>query len=219
MANGGTDAEDAAETDTAGAYLDSISAGSGKYILDLWEPQARTELVRNENYWGEQPYFDRVIFIHMPEGATQKAALEAGDIDLALDLSPDQVAGLIGKRINRGLPRTEHPNPLHHHEHRRGKEWSLRKPDCFSWPCATPLDYEGYKTLWGGVTPGTNMWVGFFSAFGEDRAFSRDLDKARELLAEAGYPDGLDVELEYPDMVYGGVSFATNGAKDPSGSG
>ena len=75
------------------------------------------------------------------------------------------------------------------------------------------LDYEGYKTLWGGVTPGTNMWVGFFSAFGEDRAFSRDLDKARELLAEAGYPDGLDMDLEYPDMVYGGVSFNTNAQK------
>ena len=212
MANGGTDAEDAAETDTAGAYLDSISAGSGKYILDLWEPQARTELVRNENYWGEQPYFDRVIFIHMPEGATQKAALEAGDIDLALDLSPDQVAGLIG---NESIEVFRGPNTLTHFIIMNTEEEK-------SGPFANPtvqlavryaLDYEGYKTLWGGVTPGTNMWVGFFSAFGEDRAFSRDLDKARELLAEAGYPDGLDVELEYPDMVYGGVSFATNAQK------
>ena len=212
MANGGTDAEDAAESDTAGAYLDSISAGSGQYILDLWEPQARTELVRNENYWGEQPYFDRVIFIHMPEGATQKAALEAGDIDLALDLSPDQVAGLIG---NESIEVFRGPNTLTHFIIMNTEEEK-------SGPFANPtvqlavryaLDYEGYKTLWGGVTPGTNMWVGFFSAFGEDRAFSRDLDKARELLAEAGYPDGLDVELEYPDMVYGGVSFATNAQK------
>ncbi|MCY4070037.1 MAG: ABC transporter substrate-binding protein [Chloroflexi bacterium] len=212
MANGGTDAMDAAETDTAGAYLDSTSAGSGPYILDNWEPQNRTELVRNENYWGDQPYFDRVIFIHMPEGATQKAALEAGDIHLAFDLSPDQITGLEGNadiEIYRGPSTLTHFVIMNTEEEKSG-------------PFANPtvqlavryaLDYEGYKTLWGGVTPGTNMWVGFFSAFGEDRAFSRDLDKARELLAEAGYADGLEMELEYPDMVYGGVSFNTNAQK------
>ena len=211
-ANGGTDAMDAAETDTAGAYLDSTSAGSGPYVLDNWEPQSRTELVRNESFWGDASYFDRIIFQHMPEGATQKAALEAGDIDLAMDLTPDQIPGLMGKEsieIFRG------PNTLTHFIIMNTEEEK-------SGPFANPtvqlavryaLDYEGYKTLWGGVTPGTNMWVGFFSAFGEDRAFSRDLDKARELLAEAGYPDGLDVELEYPDIVYGGVSFATNAQK------
>ena len=75
------------------------------------------------------------------------------------------------------------------------------------------LDYEGYKTLWGGVTPGTNMWVGLFSAFGEDRAFSRDLDKSRELLAEAGYADGIDVTLQYPDFSLIGVNFNTNAQK------
>ena len=212
MANGGTDAMDAAETDTAGAYLDSTSAGSGPYVLDYWEPQVRTELARNENYWGDAPYFDRIIFVHMAEGATQKAALEAGDIHLAMDLGPDQVASLEGNdaiEIFRGANTLTHFIIMNTEEEKSG-------------PFANPtvqlavryaLDYEGYKTLWGGVTPGTNMWVGFFSAFGEDRAFSRDLDKARELLAEAGYPDGLDVELEYPDIVYGGVSFATNAQK------
>ena len=212
MANGGTDAEDAAETDTAGAYLDSTSAGSGPYVLDLWDPQARTELVRNESYWGDAPYFDRVIFQHMPEGATQKAALEGGDIDLAFDLNPDQVAGLMGNasiEVFRGASTLTHFIIMNTEEEKSG-------------PFANPtvqlavryaLDYEGYKTLWGGATPGTNMWIGFFSAFGEDRAFSRDLDKARELLAEAGYADGLDMELEYPDMVYGGVSFGTNAQK------
>ena len=211
-ANGGTDATDAAETDEAGAYLDSSSAGSGPYILELWEPQNRTELVRNENYWGEQPYFDRVIVINMPEAATQKAALEAGDIDVALDLSSDNVASLEGNdsiNIYRGLSNWTHFIIMNTDEEKSG-------------PFANPkvqlavryaLDYEGYKTLWGGVTPGSNMWVGLFTAFGEDRAFSRDLDKARELLAEAGYADGLEMNLEYPDWALGGVSFSTNAQK------
>ena len=211
-ANGGTDAMDAAETDEAGAYLDSQSAGSGPYVLDLWEPQIRTELVRNENYWGEQPYFDRVIVVNMPEAATQKAALEAGDIDIALDLSSDNVASLVGNdniEIFRGLSNWTHFIIMNTDPEKSG-------------PFADPkvqlavryaLDYEGYKTLWGGVTPGSNMWVGLFTAFGEDRAFSRDLDKARELLAEAGYADGLDMNLEYPDFALGGVPFSTNAQK------
>lgn len=211
-ANGGTDAEDAAETDTAGAYLDSNSAGSGPYILDLWEPQVRTELVRNEGYWGEQPYFDRVIIINMSEAATQKAALEAGEIDIALDLSRDQVAEFEGNEnieIAYGLSNWTH-------------FIIMNTDESLSGPFANPkvqlavryaLDYEGYKTIWGGVTPGSNMWVGLFTAFGEDRAFTRDLDKARELLAEAGYPDGLDMPLEYPDFTIGGVPFSTNAQK------
>lgn len=209
---GGTDAMDAAETDEAGAYLDSMSAGSGPYILTHWEPQARTELVRNEGYWGEQPYFDRVIIINMPEAATQKAALEAGDIDIALDLSSDQVAEFEGNeniKIFRGLSNWTH-------------FIIMNTDESLSGPFANPkvqlavryaLDYEGYKTIWGGVTPGSNMWVGLFTAFGEDRAFSRDLDKARELLAEAGYADGLDMPLEYPDTTIGGVPFSTNAQK------
>ncbi len=210
--NGGTDAMDAAETDSAGAYLDSTSAGSGPYVLDLWEPQNRTELVRNENFWGDQPYFDRVIFIHMQEAATQQAALDAGDIDLALDLEPHHVASLEGNEdinIYRGPGVLTHFIIMNTDEEKSG-------------PFANPtvqlavryaLDYEGYKTLWGGVKPATNMTAGFFGNLGEEAAFSRDLDKARELLTEAGYPDGLEMTLEYPNFGTGGVDFNTNAQK------
>src|SRR5690606_41607584 len=93
-AAGGTDAEDAASTDAAESFLNSTSAGTGPYILEAWDPQVQTVLVRNENYWGEQPYFDRIIITNIPEAAAQKAALESGEIDLALDLTSDQMVGM-----------------------------------------------------------------------------------------------------------------------------
>ncbi len=211
-ANGGSDAMDAATTDTAEDFLNSTSAGSGPYRLELWEPQVRTELVRNENFWGEQPYFDRVIVINMPEAATQKAALESGEIDLALDLSTDQMASLMD---NDAIEVYSGPSNYTHFI-LMNEDPEVGGP--FSEPGVQQavkyaLDYEGYRTLWGGETPGTNMWVGLFSAFRQDRAFERDLDKARELLAEAGYPDGLDVTLQYPDFSLGGVNFNTNAQK------
>lgn len=60
MDAGGTMADDAAETDTARDFFDQNSAGTGPYILESWTPSEETVLVRNENYWGEAPYFDRV---------------------------------------------------------------------------------------------------------------------------------------------------------------
>jgi len=210
--NGGTDAEDAAETDAAEDFLNSVSAGSGPYILETWEPQVETVLVRNPNYWGEQPYFDRVIIINIPEAATQKIALESGDIDIALDLSSDQVGELAGNEAIEVYRQTS----TYTHFILMNQDPEIGGP--FSDPTVQlavryALDYEGYKTLWGGVTPGTNLTVGLQAAFGEDRAFSRDLDRARELLAEAGYADGLDVTLQYPDFSWQGVNMNTNAQK------
>ena len=50
-AAGGTDAADAAETDTAELWFNDNSAGTGPYMLESYEPGVRTILVRNPNYW------------------------------------------------------------------------------------------------------------------------------------------------------------------------
>jgi peptide/nickel transport system substrate-binding protein len=213
VAAGGTDAADAATTDGAQEFFDQNSAGTGPYMLESWTPQEETVIVRNPNYWGEQPYFDRVIIVNIPEAATQKIALESGDIDLALDLAPDQVAELEGNEdlsIFIGQDRWTHFLLMN------------RDPE-IGGPVSDPavdlairyaLDYDGYTELWtGSVTPGSNMWVGLAGAFGPDRAMVRDLDRARELLAEAGYPDGFDVTLSYPDFTFGGINLSTNAQK------
>ena len=212
-AAGGTEADDAAETDTAQDAFDQTSAGTGPYILESWTPQEETVLVRNPNYWGEAPFFDRVIIVNIPEAATQKVALESGDIDIATDITPDQVLDLDDNadiQIFRGLDRWTHFLLMN------------RDPE-IGGPVADPqvalairyaLDYEGYRDLWtGSTTPGSNMWVGLQGAFGQDQAFVRDLDRARELLAEAGYPDGFEIELSYPDFTFGGVNLSTNAQK------
>ena len=212
MENGGTDAEDAAETDGAEMYLNGTSAGTGAYILESWEPQVETVLVKNPNYWGEEPYYDRVIITNIAEAATQKVALEAGDIDLALDLTRDQVATLEG---NENLTVYSGPSVYTHF-------LLMNQDEEYGGPVSDPtvqlairyaLDYDGYKVLWGGVTPPTNLTVGLVAAYGEDKAFTRDLDRARELLAEAGYEDGFDITLSYPDFTWQGVNMNTNAQK------
>jgi len=207
---GGTDAEDAATTDTAEEWLNQNSAGSGPYILESWEPSVETVLVRNENYWGEPAPMDRIIFRNIPEAATQKIQLEAGDIDIAWDLTADQVATMEGNEavtIYQGLSDTL--------IFLKGNQ----DPE-IGGPAADPLvqeairyalDYEGMRVLAGGqtVTPAAMLPVGYLGAYEANSGPARDLDRVAELLAEAGYADGVELELAYPDFTFGGVNFGT----------
>jgi peptide/nickel transport system substrate-binding protein len=209
-ANGGTDAADAATTDTAGAYLDSTSAGSGPYVLESWEKTVQTTLVRNPNYSGEAPYFDRIIVQNL-EPAAQQAALAAGEIDIALDLTSDQMTGFNADEISifRG------PGNLVHFLIMNAN------PDVGG-PVANPqvqqairlaLDYDGYKTLWGGLQPAANLAIGIAGALPESAALKRDLDAARALMAEAGYADGFEITMDYWDVTFQGVNLNTNAQK------
>ena len=210
---GGTDAADAAETDNARDLLDQMSVGTGPYILESWAPQDETVLIRNEDYWGEQPFFDRVIIINIAEAATQKAALESGQIDIALDLTPDQINELEGTD---NIDIARFPGQWTHFL-LMNADPDLGGPVSDSnvqLAIRYALDYEGYRQLWpGSVTPGSNMSYSLQGAFQQDQAFTRDLDRARELLTEAGYPDGFDIDLSYPDFVGGGANMNTNAQK------
>jgi peptide/nickel transport system substrate-binding protein len=94
--NGGTDAADAAETDTAEEFLNGQSAGSGPYMLTSYLPDQEVVLERNPNYWREPGGFDRIVIRNITEAATQKLQVEAGDIDIATGLSQDQVPTMQG---------------------------------------------------------------------------------------------------------------------------
>lgn len=209
-AQGGTDAEDAATADTAESWLNANSAGSGPYLLEKWDPGIETVLVRNENYWGEPAKIARVIFRNIPEAATQKLQLEAGDIDIAMDLASDQVPSLEGNAdvtVYQGLSDTliflkGNYNP--------------EIGDAFSNPKVMEavryaLDYEGLRLLGGGesVNPAAMLPVGFLGAFPANSGVQRDVEKAKSLLEEAGYGGGLEAELAYPDFTFAGVNFGT----------
>lgn len=209
-ANGGDDSADAATVDTAETYLNSTSAGSGPYVLEKWEPSVETVLVRNENYWGDAPAIERVIFRNIPEAATQKIQLEAGDIDIAFDLSADQVPALQGNAdvtVFEGLSDTliflkANNNP---------EVGGAMSDPLVQQAVRYALDYEGLRLLGGGqtVTPASMLPVGFLGAMEANSGIQRDVEKAKALLAEVGYADGLDVELAYPDFTYTGINFGT----------
>jgi peptide/nickel transport system substrate-binding protein len=211
---GGTDAEDADKTDKAEQWLNQHSEGSGPFMLEKWEPKVEAVLVRNPNYWGTPPAMERVIIRNVPEAATQKLQLEAGDVDIALDLSADQVPSLEGNDKVKVFQGTA--NNIYFLIMNQDKDIGGPMSDPkVNQAVRLALDYEGIKALAGGAagTPASVVPLGFIGAYGEDKALKRDVDAAKKLLAEAGFENGFEADLHYPDLTIGGINFATMAQK------
>ena len=81
--------------------------GTGPFRLKEWSKDDRMELVRHDGYaWGSPaydntgaPWVDRIVFRTLPEDAARAAELEAGGIDLDIDVSPQHIARLEGRGV------------------------------------------------------------------------------------------------------------------------
>lgn len=206
-ANGGTDAEDAASTDTAQAYLDTTSAGSGMYVMTSYTPDEEVVLEKNPNYWGEATNVDKYIIKIQPDSNTQMMTLSNGDIDVAMNMTDDTMAELAGAEnveIINGATKTVGFVMMNMNEEYGGPvsdptvQKAMRKA----------LDYAGIQTIVGEgtLTPYSIIQTGFMGSKGERATDYTNLDEAKELLAEAGYADGFDVDLTVCDLDMEGVA-------------
>ena len=183
--------------DEAKAWLDTTSAGSGPYIIESWTPKEQLVLQKNPNYWGEASNIDTIIFREMTSVDAQITALRNGEVDIILGLNSETAKQLEGAE---GITVTNGPTAmLTFLVMSRDESLSPELSDpLVQHAVRYALDYEGYLTLGGnGCTVPLNfVQEGFSGALTRDLATEgRDLDKARALMAEAGYPDGFEVTL------------------------
>ncbi|WP_418596058.1 ABC transporter substrate-binding protein, partial [Ponticoccus sp. (in: a-proteobacteria)] len=85
--------------DMGNAWLNANSAGSGPFALTAYTPGQMVRMAANADYFKGAPKMSQVIIRHVAEAATQQLLLEQGDIDMARNLTPDQVASLSGDDI------------------------------------------------------------------------------------------------------------------------
>lgn len=187
-ANGGTAGEDAAETDTAEDWLTLNSAGSGPFRIAASDPGVRLELERVEDYWGGPPAaVERVIFTNIPEAQSRIDALSRGDIDLAWTVIPHQAAPL-GDGFTILQANTNHwyyvaftTDPANH---------PFIADPMVQKALKLAIDYDGLQQLCPGFPALRAYGLAPMRLGGITSGYERDLEAARALLAEAGYPDG-----------------------------
>lgn len=177
-------------------WLAQNTAGFGPYHLETLESGTEAAFVRNPNYYGDEPYFERVLYRAVPDASNRVSLLQAGQVGYMENPAFRQVAELredpsakvqsvVGNQQARILM---NPNfePFESREVRQAINYAMDSEAMLD------LVFEGLATQATSPVPPT-----FACHNAEYWVYERDLDRARELLAEAGYEDGIEIELEY----------------------
>ncbi|MBB3444904.1 ABC transporter substrate-binding protein [Rhizobium sp. BK379] len=188
------DADHKYDNDFGNDWLKTNYAGSGAYKLREWRANEVVVMERNDNYYGEKAKLNRVIYRYMKESSAQRLALEAGDIDIARNLEPNDLDAVAK---NADLATTNAPKSTVYYVSLNGKNENLKKPEVQeAFKYLVDYDAIGATLIKGiGEIHQTFLPTGQLGALNEN-PYKLDVAKAKELLAKAGLPDGFSVTMD-----------------------
>ncbi|WP_142417189.1 ABC transporter substrate-binding protein [Bartonella massiliensis] len=182
--------------DLGNRYLASHTACVGPYQLESWRSGEAVLLRASSHYWGKAPQLKQILIRHVAEPGTQRLLLEKHDIDVARNLIPEDVKDLKATtdiKVEKVLEPSviiwgfNATNPIFANEKVRLAMRYL-------------IDYDTLgKTLLKdvGIPRASFIPIGNLGALDEKEGqpFRLDLQKAKQLLTEAGYPDGFEANI------------------------
>ncbi|MCH7777591.1 MAG: ABC transporter substrate-binding protein [Gemmatimonadetes bacterium] len=185
--------ENEVDGDLGNTWLRNNTAGSGAYKLGSWKANESITLISNPDFYLGAPAMERVVVRHIGESSTQRLLLEKGDIDVARNLNPEDVAGVSGK------------DGIEVDSELRGRLMYIafnQKNEILANPKVVEamkylIDYEGMKNsfLKGQYTIHQAFLPRTYLGAIDDIPYSLDIAKGKALLADAGYPDGFEVGI------------------------
>ncbi|MEM9343673.1 MAG: ABC transporter substrate-binding protein [Pseudomonadota bacterium] len=190
--------------------------GTGAYILQSREPDVKTVMVRNEDYWGIDMFpmeVSEIVYTPIQNAATRVAALLSGEVNFLQDMPVqdlDRVAqaeGLVVKTapqnrviffgMNQGAEDIEADNvdganPLADARVRRAMSLAINRD------AIKQVVMRGQSQPAGMIAPPfVNGWTAEMDAMSKT-----DLETAKSLMEEAGYADGFSIRLDCPNDRY-----------------
>lgn len=171
-------------------------AGTGPYTVESWSQNEQLVLTRFDDYWGgwdDPRQFDRVVFRVVPEAATRRQLMETGQGDFTYGLPPEMIDAL---RSSPNLHVVETPSfqnmlGMLNTQKEPLNDVRVRRALAHAFPYRQVVDHvmQGTARPSRGPVP-YGMW-----GHGEDLPQpTYDIERARQLLAEAGYGEG-DLKL------------------------
>ena len=173
--------------------------GTGPFVLTSYDAAAgKAVLTKNANYWKkDQPLLDSVEFVFIDDPATQVQALRGGQVDFIYKISPDQVSTLQGDSTVSVIQKAtnQHPVIRLRTDEGVGKDVKVRQ----AFKMATDREQLNELVLDGQGIIGNNDPIGpSFGVFYDSTLTNPgyDPEAAKQLLADAGYPDGINLTLQ-----------------------
>jgi peptide/nickel transport system substrate-binding protein len=172
--------------------------GTGPFVFEEWQMGTQIVVRANPDYWNGRPEIDEVVFKNAPEGSTRVAMLLTGEADIVTDPpvemltqieeSPDAQVQWVPslRKIFVEFYRAE--PPFDDRQVRLAANYAVDKETLIQ------------RILGGYGEVSSGVFVKGFLGHNPDvlNSYDYDPDKARELLAEAGYSDGVTVDFWYP---------------------
>lgn len=219
MDKGWTEKNNAVEVQQAGSTDDNYAVrntnGTGPYILESRDPDVRSVLKINENHWAEKkPDITEIIYLPIADNATRVAALLSGEVDLVQDVpvqDVERLANTAGINVETGpenrfiyfgyrfgdaplkSSNVTDKNPINDPRVREAMHLAIDRN------AIQKVVMRGQSIPTGVANPPfVNGWTPELAAYPE----KADVARAKELLAEAGYPDGFSITLDTPNNRY-----------------
>ena len=171
--------------------------GTGPFKFVSRSVQENIILERHEDYYGTPAYLDRVTYRIYEDSNALFTALNSGALDLVAHLTSDQVSNLTnGYGVLEGTMNLVQALYLNHAVE-PFNDVRVRQALCY----AVDVDAMLALTAGGhGTKVGSSMYPAFTKYFDASLAdaYPHDVEKAKALLAEAGYPDGFSFTITVP---------------------
>ncbi|WP_404473226.1 ABC transporter substrate-binding protein [Microbacterium aerolatum] len=187
-----------AESPQMSEYAEAHPAGTGPFKFEEWSRGEQLTLAYNEDYWGEKGQIDEIIFRTIDDPTARRQSLEAGDIDGYDLVGPADTAALeedgfnmvsrppftiLYLAFNQQIPELQDPKV------REALSYAIDKDALIS------------QVLPEGTQKATQFIPPVVNGYNEDvTTYDYDVDKAKSLLAEAGYDESnpLTLDFNYP---------------------
>lgn len=181
-------------------FLATNAIGTGPYTLGQWDRGERVVLERNEDYWGDAPAIETLVFTVVQEDGARIVEVEAGTVDVAVRIPPSDLARLeanpdINVEVTPGL-RTIYiffNNTMPPFD-------DVRVRQAVNYAVDQAAIVEALFD--GAAQVSTAPFASPIFGYSEQTPYEYNPELARELLAEAGIEEGTTITLHHPTGRY-----------------
>lgn len=190
---------DESSCEALGGYEASIrnpKCTSGAYFFDEWKEGEYIRVVRNEDYWGDPGYYKTIEFTWIEDSTARTMAVASGDSDVAVEigsadlLAVDTYDNCASYTVGGGGTNVIFFNTTNEYlsnaKVRQAIALAVDEDYC------TMVATNGTSPIADSVIPSVSS---YYKAPEADYDRSVDVEKAKELLAEAGYPNGFELYM------------------------
>jgi peptide/nickel transport system substrate-binding protein len=169
--------------------------GTGPFVVEEYVADDHVTLARNDSYWGELVLLDTVTIVNLPEVAARITALETGEIDVLTGIPPDQLGGVEGIDGVELLVEDSYQYYFiwFNQDHEPFADVRVRQA---MWHAVDVAGLVGDLFGDGATVAAAPITQSVFGAPTLEQ-YAYDPDLARELLTEAGFPDGFSTTIHW----------------------